>query len=161
MTEISYHLMPDVSENFAPFRAHTTDAGFDLKLAGSRGAAILPNEEFHLPPHQVVLLRTGVGFNIPPGWCGITVGRSSLNAQGVLNVQGLIDSGYQGEVFVGLLNTNDYPVVLRSEQRIAQIVFMPIYAGAMNHVPLDTQVSTERGKNGFGSSDRKSEGETL
>lgn len=90
---------------YAPTRAHTDDAGLDLYT----------KEFVRLTPHSTVKVDTGVHAEIPKGYCGVVTGRSSLNADGILCLQGIIDSGYTGAICVTLHNLNDGVVMLSAK----------------------------------------------
>ena len=62
---------------------------------------------------------------------------------------GVIDSDYRGEICVGLHNTGAEPFVVARGDRIAQMMFMPVYAA--DFITVDSLDETERGAGGFGS----------
>lgn len=86
---------------------------------------------------------------IPEGYCGLVIGRSSLNGIGILTVFGLIDSGFRGNIRVMLFNISgqSYPVDI--DQRIAQLVLVPFGSFPLEYV--DELTPSERGDSGFGS----------
>ena len=99
-------------------------------------------------------IGTGVAFNIADrNLAGIIVPRSGLGKRGVwlANAVGVIDSDYQGEVIVCVLNRSDEPLILHPLDRIAQMLFVRIYHPVEYHVVDDFGNTTIRGAGGFGS----------
>lgn len=121
-----------------PTRAHKEDAGFDL-----------------YSPVDVILyddtttIRLGVCVEIPKGYVGFIMGRSSLNKKGVICLTGVIDSGYTGEIAV-VLNAVDACINIKKGDRIAQLVVAKL-ADIDDAVAVDKLGDTERGAGGFGS----------
>lgn len=148
---INYFLFGPTDESYAPERQHESDAGFDLKCWWIE----MPDGNYKwdnaIEPGEQVIVHTGIGFDIPFGWYGKIEGRSSFETQGILSVGGVIDSGYQGEVKVSLINTTKWVFGIRPGDRIAQIIFMPCYTGTMNLVEVKDLPKTLRGEGGFGS----------
>src|SRR5207247_10489631 len=80
-----------------PARAYPGDAGLDLAAC----------ERVELGPGERAVVGTGLAVAIPEGYAGFVQPRSGLASRhgiSVVNAPGLIDSGYRGEVRVGLLN---------------------------------------------------------
>ena len=75
-----------------PTKAHEHDAGFDLYLHEIKA------EKWFLP----YIFDTGVHIAIPPGYVGLVLPRSSINARGIICPVGVIDSGYTGTIKVCL-----------------------------------------------------------
>jgi dUTP pyrophosphatase len=65
------------------------------------------------------------------------------------NLVGLIDSDYQGQIFVSCWNRGQAPFLLNPMERIAQLVVVPVVQVGFNVV--DDFEQSERGTNGFGS----------
>ena len=121
-----------------PTRAHREDAGFDL----------------YSPKNAVLCggtarIKLGVCVEIPKGYVGFIMGRSSLNKKGVVCLTGVIDSGYTGEIAV-VLNAVDVHVNIKRGDRIAQLVVAKL-ADIDDAVAVDKLDDTERGAGGFGS----------
>lgn len=91
-------------------------------------------------PHlaAVLLPRSGLGHKN-----GIVLG----------NLVGLIDSDYQGQVFVSVWNRGSQPFTVEPGDRIAQMVFVPVVQAQFTVV--DDFKASRRGAGGFGSSGRK------
>ena len=116
-----------------PTRAHPTDAGLDLYAQ--------TNE----PRRLTMKVGTGVAVEIPPGYVGLVLPRSSMNAGGVMTHVGVVDSGYCGEIFVVL---SEYRQNVLKGMRIAQLVIVPCLRWG---VIEEDFAGGERGANGFGS----------
>ena len=110
-------------------------------------------EPITLNPNEFKLISSGVRFNIPfPGIVGLVFPRSGLGCKGVnlKNTVGVIDSDYQGDVKIPVVNTGDKPIVIEPFMRIAQIGFFPVIKAGF--VPVsEFENETNRGANGFGS----------
>lgn len=132
------------SEARLPIRAHHDDAGWDLYV--SRDTVI--------PPHGFVDVATGVHVQLPNGYWGMLTGRSStIRKLGLLVVQGIIDTGYTGELFSAVWNLTNEPVTIRRGDRVAQLVILPNSTASTVIRQVDSfDGKTTRGSNGFGSS---------
>jgi dUTP pyrophosphatase len=88
---------------------------------------------------------------MPDNLAGLIWPRSGLSVkQGIDVLAGVVDSGYRGEIMVCLYNTSDNDVVIRTGDRVAQIIFQEV-----PHVIMEVHESlgsSQRGSNGFGSS---------
>lgn len=131
-----------------PQRQSDLAAGYDL-------CAVLDQPEV-LQPGETKLIPTGWAFAIDPGYAGFVFARSGLaTRQGLApaNKVGIIDADYRGEVFVCMHNHSRLPRTIENGERIAQMVFLPVYCPALEQVEeLD---DTQRGSGGFGSTGMK------
>lgn len=124
-------------------RAYENDAGLDLHVL----------EETNIPPRAAMDVRTGVAVAIPPGFYGRVVGRSSaLRRRGLMVMEGIIDSGFRGELYSYALNTTDLVVTLLPGDSIAQLIVTPV--PVVTPVEYDELPPSVRGDRGFGSSGR-------
>lgn len=123
-----------------PTRAHREDAGFDLYS---------PIELFTLAHVQSRIIRLKVCVEIPKGYVGFIMGRSSLHKKGIICLTGVIDSGYTGEIAVVLNAVDDY-LNIKKGDRIAQLVIAKL-ADIDEVVAVDSLEDSERGAGGFGS----------
>lgn len=121
-----------------PTRAHREDAGFDLY---SPINAVLCG--------GTTCIKLGVCVEIPKGYVGFIMGRSSLNKNGVACLTGVIDSGYTGEIAV-ILNSVGALAKINKGDRIAQLVVAKL-ADIDDAVAVDSLEDSERGAGGFGS----------
>ena len=86
----------------------------------------------------------------------LVFGRSGLGTKfgiTLANSVGVIDSDYRGEIMVSLINRGKEPFTVSNGDRIAQLMFAPVYAAAFTEV--DSLDETERGEGGFGSTGRR------
>lgn len=117
------------------------DAGIDLALARDEGLAI----------GEYQLLPTGAHVAIPDGYFGLITGRSSTWAKYRCDVRhAVIDSGYRGELMIGIENRGLRHVMFEAGTRLAQMVLLPVWSGDIR--PVDKLPDHERGENGYGSS---------
>lgn len=126
-----------------PYRATSGAAGYDLYA----------NENRTIAPGEQVSIATGWRIAIPEGWVGLVWPRSGLTVKHRIDRRaGVIDADYRGELAVVLVNESAVPQIITSNDRIAQLVVVPFLDAPVEIVPeLD---DTERGENGFGSTDR-------
>lgn len=123
-----------------PFRKHETDAGFDIYS---------PVDIDVYPMWSSERIDLGVAFEIPKGYFGYVVERSSQAKLGVLTAGGVVDSGYSGWVHTTIVNNGRNTYNIRKGERICQIVFLPIPKVELNEVP--EIAGGERGNAGHGS----------
>jgi dUTP pyrophosphatase len=126
-----------------PGRAYDGDAGLDLAAC----------ERMVVGPGERAVVGTGLAVAIPEGYAGFVQPRSGLAAKhgiSIVNSPGLVDSGYRGEVFVVLLNTDrEQPFTVEPGMRIAQLVVLPVPQVSVSEV---TELpESERGSRGHGS----------
>jgi dUTP pyrophosphatase len=69
--------------------------------------------------------------------------------EGIKTVGGVIDSGYRGEVMVGVINLSDKEYVFEAGHKVAQMLIQKIESCEI--VEADGLTETKRGKGGFGS----------
>ena len=124
------------------------------KTEGSSGMDLMAciNEPIYIPPKNSVLIPTGLSIAIPND-CEVQIRpRSGLAAKSnisVLNTPGTIDSDYRGELKIILYNYGDKIFDVKNNDRIAQMVLMPILK--INLEETDDLPDTIRGSGGFGS----------
>jgi len=101
-------------------------------------------------PHERHIISSGLKIGLPHGFYGRIVHRSSTEKNYRLRViEGVIDQGYRGTLFVQVANDNSFPVVINHGDRIAQLVIAPIIRG--NFIEVDAVGDSDRGDGGFGS----------
>jgi dUTP diphosphatase len=125
---------------------------------GSDGAAGLDlraciDAPLTLEPGDSQLVPSGIAIHIgDPGYAALVLPRSGLGAkQGIVlgNLVGLIDSDYQGQVFVSVWNRGKATFTIQPMDRIAQMIVVPVRQVEWNVV--DAFESSSRGAGGFGS----------
>jgi dUTP pyrophosphatase len=123
----------------------TGDAGYDIRS----------NEQRVVQPGEQVLVATGLHVEIPLGYVGIIKDRSSVARAGMRTAAGVIDASYRGEVRVLMENRGTEPFTINVNDRIVQMLVLPVYTEAAEQVEsLEVLSSTERGAGGFGSTGR-------
>lgn len=136
------------SEIPLPEHATSGSAGMDLR------ACI--EEPVTLNPGDTILVPTGMAIHIgDPGLAATILPRSGLgHKHGIVlgNLVGLIDSDYQGQLFVSTWNRGDQPFTISVGERIAQLVFLPVIQADFEIV--DEFADSDRGEGGFGHSGR-------
>ena len=130
------------SDSRYPTKSHVADAGYDL----------FSTEDVSLKPLQRKVVKTGIKLSIPAGFYGRIAPRSGLAVKSGIDVlAGVIDSGYNGEIGVVLINTDKFESVsLPKSSRIAQLIFEK--CEDMNFETVLSLDVSERNIGGFGSS---------
>ncbi|MEM9335624.1 MAG: dUTP diphosphatase [Pseudomonadota bacterium] len=140
-------LDPRVGDSI-PLPHYATDgsAGLDMR------ACI--DEPLTVNPGDTVLVPTGLAIHVAdPSLAAVLLPRSGLGHKHGLvlgNLTGLIDSDYQGQVFISCWNRGSASYEVQPGERIAQMVFVPVEQVQFNVV--DEFDASERGDGGFGSS---------
>ncbi|MBE6702711.1 MAG: dUTP diphosphatase [Ruminococcaceae bacterium] len=129
--------------------AYATDGSAAVDLR----AAIEADTTLTIAPGERALIPTGLAISPESkNVVAIIAARSGLAIKKgicLANSIGVIDSDYRGEICVGLLNTSKEPFSVARGDRIAQMMFMPVYAARF--LQVDSLDDTERGTGGFGS----------
>ena len=127
-----------------PTYAYEGDAGLDLRA----------NESVEIPPHERVLISTGVAIALPDGYAGFVQPRSGMALKrglSIANTPGLIDAHYRGEIKVIAVNLDPRETIrIERGERIAQLVIQQV--PVVHLVEVDELDETDRGAGGFGSS---------
>jgi len=124
-------------------------AGLDLRAS--------LESELILKSNKTELIPTGISIHIEnQSYAGLILPRSGLgHNHGIVlgNLVGLIDSDYQGQLFVSCWNRSDVEYKIEPYDRIAQLIFITIDQPKLKVV--DTFEKSIRGSDGFGSSGKK------
>jgi len=132
-----------------PEYATEGSAGMDLRAALDATTEIKPGE--------TILVPTGMAIYVEdPSMAAIVLPRSGLgHKHGIVlgNLVGLIDSDYQGQLFISCWNRGDESFTIEVGDRLAQLVIVPVIQADFEVV--DDFVSTDRGVGGFGHSGHK------
>lgn len=133
-------------EAVLPNYAHNDDAGMDL--FSTEDVLIKKGQRFQIP--------TGIAMEIPVGHVGLIWDKSGLSHKyGLKTLGGVIDSGYRGEIKVGIINLGDEDYKMEKGHKIAQMIIQQkISAQIVEVEELDDEEAgeNERGKSAFGSS---------
>ncbi len=131
-----------------PLPHYATDgsAGMDMR------ACI--DEPLTVAPGETVLVPTGLAIHVAdPGLAAVLLPRSGLGHKHGLvlgNLTGLIDSDYQGQVFISCWNRSATSYEVQPAERIAQMVFVPVEQVELKVV--EEFAASDRGAGGFGHS---------
>tara|TARA_R100000908_G_scaffold64055_1_gene46715 strand:- start:154 stop:603 length:450 start_codon:yes stop_codon:yes gene_type:complete len=113
---LEYYCLPHC--DYKPVRANPSDAGLDLRYNG---------EWASVEPGESKILSTGLKFGIPHGYMLQIMNRSGNAAKKQLMVGAcVVDSGYNGEVFVNLHNVGSEAQDIHRGMKIAQAVLIPV-----------------------------------
>ncbi len=128
-----------------PHYATPGSAGLDLRAC--------VEAPVKLQPGDTQLIPAGIAIHLAdPGLAALILPRSGLgHKHGIVlgNLTGLIDSDYQGEIFVSTWNRGREPFVINPLDRLAQMIVVPVLQVAFNIV--DSFEESHRGEGGFGS----------
>lgn len=123
-----------------PTRAHSDDAGLDLYAS----------ESVQLAPGERVQVKTGIAVAIPSGYVGLIWDKSGLSHKAGLKILGgVVDSGYRGEVLVGIVNLGSESHTFKVGDKVAQMLIQKVERAEPQEVA--TLEETTRGDKGFGS----------
>lgn len=128
-----------------PNYATPGSAGVDLHASLEKELLILPG--------QIVRVPTGIAIELPTPDIGAFIfARSGLASKygiALANGVGVIDSDYRGEIQVAVINHGTETFHVKDGDRVAQMVFLPVYIAEFQAV--DQLDETNRGSGGFGS----------
>jgi dUTP pyrophosphatase len=148
MKKIQLKILDPRVGNEIPLPEYATagSAGLDLRAALDSSTDIKPGE--------TLLIPTGIAIHVEdPGMAAVVLPRSGLgHKHGIVlgNLVGLIDSDYQGQLFVSCWNRGHETFTIEVGDRIAQLVIVPVIQAEFDVV--DDFVSSHRGDGGFGHS---------
>ena len=130
-----------IDHEFKPIRAHSLDAGLDLRTP----------VDVIIPAHGSAITDLGIHFEIPEGWFGKLESKSGLNVMNqVFCGGGVIDSGFTGSIKARLYNFGDEDYTFKAGDKFVQIVFLPISTPKL--IKVEAFAKHERGESGYGSS---------
>ena len=146
MKKINCKILDNRLGNEIPFPEYSTEgsAGMDLRACIDSPKVVRPNSS--------ELIETGLSLDIrDTGLAAVLLPRSGLgHKHGIVlgNLVGLIDSDYQGQVFVSCWNRSTEPFTVNPGDRIAQMVFVPVVQ--VDLAVVDEFESSSRAEGGFG-----------
>lgn len=146
MNEVDIKILDPRIGSELPLPDYATDgsAGMDLRA--------LLDEDTDLAPGETLLIPTGIAIHIANNnMAAVILPRSGLgHKHGIVlgNLVGLIDSDYQGQLFVSCWNRGNTLFTIKPGERIAQLVFVPVVQAHFNLV--DSFMQSHRGEGGFG-----------
>lgn len=146
MKKILIKLIDKRLGNEFPVPGYATEGSAGLDLCACVDASLLIN------PGETILIPAGFAIHIADhAYAAVLLPRSGLgHKHGIVlgNLTGLIDSDYQGEIFVSCWNRGDTTYTINPGDRIAQMVIVPVVQANFEFV--DSFTETMRGMGGFG-----------
>ena len=148
MRLIELKILDDRLGDTIPLPHYATDgsAGLDMRACIDAPVAVDPGASELVP--------TGLAIHISdPGLAAVLLPRSGLGHKHGLvlgNLTGLIDSDYQGQVFISCWNRSSKRYEVQPGERIAQMVFVPVEQ--VRFEVVDEFDESKRGDGGFGHS---------
>lgn len=149
MSSIKLRVLDERLKDKLPAYGTPGSAAFDLRACVT--------EDLVIEPNQVVLIPSGISIYIKdPSLAGLILPRSGMgHKNGIIcgNGTGLIDSDYQGQVFISCWNRSNAPFTIKPLERIAQLVIVPVVQVTFDVVDSfdDSTVRAEGGFNSTGS----------
>lgn len=142
-------LDPRIGSDFpTPAYATSGSAGIDMRAC--------LDDPLTLSPGETQLIPTGIALHIgDPGLAAVLLPRSGLgHKHGVVlgNLVGLIDSDYQGQIYISCWNRGKDSFTIQPGERVAQMVFVPVIRAEFETV--ESFQESDRGEGGFGHSGR-------
>lgn len=117
---------------------------------GDAGMDLFALETIKIKPGEIARIRSGIAMEIPEGYVGLCWDKSgkSIN-HGIKVLAGVIDSGFRGELVMGVINLGKEEYVFEKGHKVMQMLVQPIQI--MDIVESDELSETKRGEHGFGS----------
>ncbi len=151
MKKIKFKVLDNRLGAEIPMPEYATDGAAGLDLRACLDASIL------LKPGETELIPTGLAIHIDdPSLAAVLLPRSGLgHKHGIVlgNLVGLIDSDYQGQVFVSCWNRGKNDFTIEVGERIAQMVFVPVIQAQW--VQVEDFDLSDRAEGGFGHTGRQ------
>ncbi len=145
MKTLDVKILDERMRSQLPAYATAGSAGLDLRAC--------LDDPLTLRPGDSALVPTGLAIHVgDPGYAAVIIPRSGLgHKHGIVlgNLVGLIDSDYQGQVFVSCWNRGKDTFIVNPLERIAQLVVIPVLQVQLNVV--ESFDESLRGEGGFGS----------
>lgn len=131
-----------------PRKAYNSSAGIDFFIPRSW------NWQMHtIKPGFSALIPSGIRAEIPDGWCLVAFNKSGLGAMGLTVGACVVDSEYRGEIHLNVFNHSTKEITIKEGQKLIQFLLLPV--PPIEIVEEEVSSETERGANGFGSTDNK------
>lgn len=152
-----------------PNKAHKEDAGIDFYLPKDLTYIIQNGKGINIEaykdgdvvktaiaiyPQESVLLPMGVRTKFDEGWALVFFNRSGIaSKKHLFRGACIVDSNYRGQLFVNLTNVSNQKQYLLAGEKLIQALFIPVPEVDIQEGKVD--IDTERGENGFGSTNNK------
>jgi len=149
MKQINVRIFDERLRGQLPQYATPGSAGLDLRACIDAPLTVLPG--------QTELVPSGIAIHLgDPGLAAVVLPRSGLgHRHGIVlgNLVGLIDSDYQGQIFMSTWNRGNTPFTINPMERLAQLVVVPVVQVSFNVV--SEFGASNRGAGGFGSTGKR------
>ena len=149
MKQIDVRIFDERLRGQLPQYATPGSAGLDLRACIDAPLTVLPG--------QTELVPSGIAIHLgDPGLAAVVLPRSGLgHRHGIVlgNLVGLIDSDYQGQIFMSTWNRGNTPFTINPMERLAQLVVVPVVQVGFNVVSEFGE--SDRGAGGFGSTGKR------
>jgi len=149
MKKIDVRIFDERLRGQLPQYATPGSAGLDLRACIDAPLTVLPG--------QTELVPSGIAISLgDPGLAAVVLPRSGLgHRHGIVlgNLVGLIDSDYQGQIFMSTWNRGNTPFTINPMERLAQLVVVPVVQVGFNVVSEFGE--SNRGAGGFGSTGKR------
>jgi len=123
-----------------PRYAHPGDAGMDL----------FASEDTTFAPGEIKAVKSGIAMEIPSGYVGLVWDKSGISIkEGLKVLAGVIDSGYRGEIMIGMANLSNRQYTFLKGHKVAQMLIQKIENPEI--VTVDKLNETKRGEGRMGS----------
>ncbi len=123
-----------------PTYAHPGDAGLDIYTC----------ESVSVEPGEKTVISTGIAMEIPEGYVGMIWDKSGIAIKnGIKTLGGVVDSGYRGEVLIGVINLSKERYTFEKGHKVAQMVIQKKEDVVVEEV--QELSDTSRGEGRFGS----------
>lgn len=136
----------------SPTRGTTCSAGLDFYIPNDYDESRLS-----IKPHGDIFIASGIKVDMmcqPVAFIGFN--KSGIAVKHHLIVGAcVVDSDYQGEIFIHLINTSDKEIKLSAGMKIVQLVAVPVYYPNMIETDMLFETKTERGEGKLGSTNEK------
>lgn len=140
----------------SPNRGTQGSAGIDFFIPDDFPSLVLQHGESCLIP-------SGIKVRVPDNYALIAQNKSGIASKKCLDIMAcVIDSDYQGEVHINLINNGNSLQELKAGDKIIQFLLTPISHCDVEEVSLEElyPIVSDRGEGGFGSTDNKPEEKT-
>lgn len=117
---------------------------------GDAGCDLFATESITLNPRERGQVPTGLALELPLGYVSLIWDKSGVSHKGgIKTLGGVIDSGYRGEIQVGVINLGEESYTFEKGHKVAQMLIQKIESPTFEEV--EELTDTSRGEGGFGS----------
>lgn len=149
------YIDPEVGKTQESINSFTSLSDHHLAFRNPDGLCTPANFDYaayEVGPGKFFDVDCGTSVELPPGVWGLITGRSSaIRKRSLLVVNGIIDTGYRGRLFMPVLNVGRERQVLRAGERIGQLILMQNVTFGYEVARVDFLSPSERGEKGRGS----------